>query len=184
MFSYQLEPSLRLELLAPRHAEELFAAVDASREHLSPWMPWVPATRSVADVEAFIGTTREQLASNNGFQTAIRAGEEIVGIIGMHKIDWRNKSTSLGYWLAEASQGRGIMTKACAAYVAHSFTELGLHRIEIRCATENAKSRAIPQRLGFTAEGTIREAESIDGRYLDHVVYGLLSPEWKKTAIG
>lgn len=180
MFAYHLEPNLRLELLAPRHAPELFEAVDANREHLSKWMPWVPATQSVADVEAFIATTLQQVADNSGFQTAIRAGEEIVGVIGMHKIDWRNKSTSLGYWLAEKAQGQGIMTKACAAYISHSFSELGLHRVEIRCATENTKSRAIPERLGFTAEGTVRQVESINGGYLSHVVYSLLSTEWER----
>ncbi|QDU74988.1 Putative ribosomal N-acetyltransferase YdaF [Bremerella volcania] len=181
MFSYHLEPNLRLELLAPRHAQEIFEVVDANREHLRPRMPWVESTQSVANVEAFIATTLQQLAGNSGFQTAIRAGQEIVGVIGMHKIDWQNKSTSLGYWLAQKAQGQGIMTKACAAYISHSFTQLGLHRVEIRCATENTKSRAIPQRLGFTIEGTIREAEAIDGRYLSHVVYGLLSSEWQKT---
>ncbi|PQO26071.1 RimJ/RimL family protein N-acetyltransferase [Blastopirellula marina] len=179
MFSYQLDTNLRLELLTRQHAPELYNAVNENRQHLSPWMPWVATTQSVADVESFIATTRQQMAENNGFQTAIRAGQEIVGVIGMHKIDWPNRSTSLGYWLAEKHQGQGIMTKACSAYITHAFTELDLHRLEIRCATENTRSRAIPQRLGFTQEGTIRSAESIDGRYLDHVVYGLLASEWQ-----
>ena len=150
MFSYRLNANLRLELLAPRHAQELFEAVDENREYLRRWMPWVTSTRTVADVESFIAGTREQIAANSGFQTAIRAGEDIVGTIGMHKIDWQNKSTSLGYWLAEKAQGQGIITRACAAYVTHAFTELNLHRVEIRCATENFKSQAVPKRLGFT----------------------------------
>ncbi|MBI1248633.1 GNAT family N-acetyltransferase [bacterium] len=178
MFPFHLGSGLSLELLEPQHAAEIFAVVDANREHLRPWMPWVDSTVSVADVEAFISTTLTQVANNDGFQTAIRADEKIVGVIGMHKIDWRNKSTSLGYWLAKEAQGKGIMTKTCAAYVAHSFSELGLHRMEIRCATENSRSRAIPQRLGFVSEGTVRDAEWVNGRYVDHVVYGLLSGEW------
>lgn len=182
MFTYRLEPGLTLELLQPRHAAELFDAVDENRDHLSPWMPWVEATKSVADVEAFIATTLRQIADNNGFQTAIRSGEAIVGVIGMHKIDWHNKSTSLGYWLSQDAQRQGIMTKACTAYVSHAFDELRLHRVEIRCATENAKSRAIPKRLGFTNEGVLRQVECINGQYLDHVVYGLLAPEWHKRS--
>ena len=178
MFSYRLNANLRLELLAPRHAQELFEAVDENREYLRRWMPWVTSTRTVADVESFIAGTREQIAANSGFQTAIRAGEDIVGTIGMHKIDWQNKSTSLGYWLAEKAQGQGIITRACAAYVTHAFTELNLHRVEIRCATENFKSQAVPKRLGFTEEAIVRQAECIDDQYLDHVVFGLLKPEW------
>lgn len=179
MFPFQLNAQLRLELLAPRHAPQLFNAVNENRKHLSPWMPWVSSTQSVADVESFIATTCQQLASNNGFQTAILVEQEIVGVIGMHKIEWPNKATSLGYWLAEKHQGQGIMTKACSAYVTHAFTQLNLHRLEIRCATENTRSRAIPQRLGFTQEGTLRAAEAIEGRWLDHVVYGLLATEWR-----
>ena len=49
-----------------------------------------------------------------------------------------------------------------------------LNRIDIRCAVENKRSRAIPERLGFKNEGVIRDAERIDNKYLDHVVYGLL----------
>ena len=184
MFSFRLDSGIRLELLSPRHAQELYEAVDRNREHLRPWMPWVDSTKSVAAIEAFISRTLDQTASNSGFQTAIRSGEQLVGVVGMHGINWANKSTSLGYWLAKEEQGKGTMTKACAAYIAHSFSDLNLHRIEIRCATENLRSRAIPERLGFLSEGIIREAEWVNGAFLDHVVYGLLSTEWTEVSEG
>ena len=178
MFSYRVELGLTLELLALRHAQELFDAVDKNRDHLKPWMPWVGSTKSVDDVKAFITATLGQVANNNGFQTAIRADEKVIGVVGMHKIDWGNRSTSLGYWVSENAQGKGIMTKACAAYLAHAFSELDLHRVEIRCATENSRSRAIAERLGFSSEGIIRDAEWVNGGFVSHVVYGLLSDEW------
>ena len=53
-----------------------------------------------------------------------------------------------------------------------------LHRIEIHCAPENHRSRAIPERLGFREEATLRETELVCGRWLDSVVYGLLAEEW------
>jgi ribosomal-protein-serine acetyltransferase len=145
-------------------------------------MPWVDSTRSVDDVKAFISTTLSQIANNSGFQTAIRSGTKIIGVVGMHKIDWGNKFTSLGYWLANDAQGKGIVTKACAAYITHSFSELNLHRVEIRCATENSRSRAIPERLGFTSEGVARESEWVNDRFVSHVVYGLLSSEWTNNS--
>lgn len=182
MFSFRLGAGLSLELLAPRHAHELYEAVDENRDHLRPWMAWVDSTKSVGDIRAFISTTLDQVANNSGFQTVIRSGEKIVGVVGMHRIDWRNKLTSLGYWLAKDAQGKGVMTQACEAYVAHSFVDLGLHRVEIRCATGNSKSRAIPERLGFVFEGTLREAEWVNGGFVSHAVYGLLSSEWTKAS--
>lgn len=70
------------------------------------------------------------------------------------------------------------MTKACEAMIRYIFEELCLNRIEIRAALTNLKSRAIPERLGFQMEGKIRQAERINDRFVDHIVYGLLKEDW------
>ena len=54
-----------------------------------------------------------------------------------------------------------------------------LNRVEIRAAPENRRSRAIPERLGFTEEGTLRQAERVGERYLDSAVYAMLAEDWK-----
>ena len=69
------------------------------------------------------------------------------------------------------------MTMSVKEMISIGFSDFELNRIEIRCATENVKSRAIPERLGFTQEGTLRSAARIEGGYLDMVVYGLLKSE-------
>jgi ribosomal-protein-serine acetyltransferase len=63
--------------------------------------------------------------------------------------------------------------------VNYGLHDLGLNRVEIRAAEFNTRSRAIPERLGFTQEGIIRQAEWLYDYYVDHVVYGMLSEEWK-----
>ena len=70
------------------------------------------------------------------------------------------------------------MTDACRAVLTHLFRELELHRVEIRCATGNARSAAIAKRLGFTLDGTLREAQLVGGRYHDLLVYGMLRQDW------
>jgi len=103
MFPHRLDSELTLDLLAPRHAQELYDVVDRNRDHLRPWMPWVGSTKSVDDIEAFISTTLAQIASDNGFHTAIRWSGRVVGIVGTHRIDvvysllsseWRKGSAS------------------------------------------------------------------------------------------
>jgi ribosomal-protein-serine acetyltransferase len=62
----------------------------------------------------------------------------------------------------------------------HLFEERRLHRVEIRCATGNTRSCAIPARLGFTREGLMREAVWVNVRWVDLVVWGMLAPDWKR----
>ncbi len=57
------------------------------------------------------------------------------------------------------------------------FDYLSIHKLDVRCAVENKKSRAIPERLGFRNEGIIRQAELVNNIHYDHVAYGLLKQE-------
>jgi ribosomal-protein-serine acetyltransferase len=71
------------------------------------------------------------------------------------------------------------MTAATAALIDWGFTgPWQLHRIQIQAGIGNAPSRAIPERLGFTWEGTRRDAGLIGERFIDLAVYGLLADEW------
>ena len=167
-----------MRLLESADAEELFALIDANREYLARWMPFVGQTRSVADSLGFILAARRQYDENRGLQMAILCGERIVGVAGFHRIDWTTRSTSIGYWLAEADQGAGTMTFAVRALVDYAFRVLRLERIEIRAGTGNERSRAIPARLGFHEEGVVRAAERIGSRVVDHVIYAITGREW------
>jgi ribosomal-protein-serine acetyltransferase len=177
--------SAKLDTLGVRPLEagdaaELYALVKANPD-LEEWMPWA-AEQDLAATERFIAAAEEQLLGENGFQAAIEPKDEIVGVVGFHSIDWVNRKTSIGYWLAEAARGRGIMTTAVRALLDHAFHEWELHRVEIHCAPENHRSRAIPERLGFREEARLRETELVGGRYLDSAVYGMLEGEWDDAA--
>ncbi len=163
-------------------ANEVFALTDGNRAYLRRWLPWLDNIRGVEDTRSFIRAAQVQAAQNNGAQLAIKLQGRIAGIVGHHQIDWRNRLTSLGYWIGETSQGRGLITTACRALIAHAFDEARLNRVEIRCAVGNHRSRAIPQRLGFRQEGLFRDAEWLYGHFVDHVVYAMLVREWETSA--
>ena len=177
-----ISPQCSLVPLELRDADELFRLTDDNRDYLRQWLPWLDSIKRVEDTRAFIRAVQAQAAQNNGAQLAIRLDRGIIGVIGHHQIDWRNRFTSLGYWVGAPHQGRGVVTAACQAVVNHAFDEARLNRVEIRCAVGNRKSRAIPQRLGFRQEGLLRDAEWLYDHFVDHVVYAMLTRDWAVAA--
>lgn len=174
----QIGDRLLLHPLRKEDAPALFALIDNNRGYLKPWMPWVDHTQTVEDSLQFVQDNQERAHRNGGFVTAICYSDRLVGLMDLHAIDWQNRAGALGYWLAKPYQGKGIMTRACRALLTYGFTALNLNRIEISCATENARSQAVAKRLGLTYEGTLREAEWICDRFLDHRLYSMLQRDW------
>jgi ribosomal-protein-serine acetyltransferase len=178
MFQFTVRPGVELRLLEERDTEAVFTRIDRDRAYLREWLPFVEATHAEDDTRSFIRASLEQFASNEGFAAGIWCEEQFAGVIGTRKIDWMNFKVEIGYWIGREFQGRGIMTDACRALVDYVFSKLELNRVEIQCATGNTKSAAIPKRLGFKLEGTRREAEMVNGRYLDLLIFGMLKREW------
>ena len=173
-----VDDEIELHLLVERHADQLFDLVDANRPHLREWLPWVDHERSRKESLAFVQLTFEQFQRNESLTTGVVYHHELVGVIGYHRIDWLNRATMMGYWLAEAFQGKGIITRAAARMTDHALITLGLHRLEIRCAIGNTRSCAIPRRLGFRWEGIARQAEWLYDHFVDLHVFAMLAPDW------
>jgi ribosomal-protein-serine acetyltransferase len=174
MFRALLRPGLDLRLLEERHAPALFAAVHRNREHLREWLPWVDASQTEDDSLSFIRGALDRFASKGEVTAGIWQDGRFCGVIGNHKTDHANRQSEIGYWLAKDAQGQGVMTAACRALTQHLLIELDMNRVEIRCGTANARSNRIPERLGFTCEGVLREAECLYGRYHDLRVWSML----------
>ena len=177
VLSFWIDERRLLRLMEEADAYELYAVVDDNREYLARWMPWAANQTLEATLE-FIRDSRRQLAENQGFQLAIIDGGQIVGVLGFHRVDWENRSTSIGYWIAASYQGQGIVTQAVRALTEHAFSTWRLNRVEIRAGIGNERSRALAIRLGFKEEGILREAERVGERYVDHVVHAMLAADW------
>ncbi len=170
---------LELRPLLLRDAASLFALVEANRSRLRRWLPWPDANRSVVDSRAYILRVRALARLGAGHSYGLWWKGGLVGVAGFVWIDAANQSGAIGYWLGQAAEGQGLMTLAVAALARHGFRTLKLNRIEIRAGVRNRRSRAIPERLGFRHEGTLRQAERLADRWVDHAVYGLLASEWR-----
>jgi ribosomal-protein-serine acetyltransferase len=179
MFHLDLGGGLELRLLRESDAVEVFRATERNRAQLRDWLPWVDRTHSAEVPRQFILKALELYANREGITAGILVDGGLAGTISLHRVDALNHSTSIGYWLDAQHHGRGVMTRACRAMVSHAFAEYGVHRVEIRCAPGNVKSCAIPRRLGFVREGVLREAEWVNDRYLDLVVWGMLAQDWQ-----
>jgi ribosomal-protein-serine acetyltransferase len=172
--------SSHLRPLGEGDAEELHSLIEANRERLRRWLPWA-ATQSLGDTLDFLRRSEAQLAAGDGFQAAIIVEGEMAGVIGYPAVDWQQRATGLGYWLDEKHLGRGTMTAAARVLTDHALSTWELDRVEIRVAAENGRSRAVPERLGFRQERTLRQAELVDGRYLDRVIYSMAAGDWSSA---
>jgi ribosomal-protein-serine acetyltransferase len=186
---FHLPVSEDLSLVAPQllHAKAVYDLIQRDRPYFEAWLSWVERTQTLQDVRRFI---REAQAFNEGGQrltTFVRSKNQIVGSLSFTRLNMRHKKGELGYWLSQPLQGKGLMTESCIKFIDFAFSELKLHRIEIRVLSDNEKSKGIPLRLGFQKEGTLRQAIWLNNRYHDMEIFGLLASQWsnmKKRGVG
>jgi ribosomal-protein-serine acetyltransferase len=173
---WDLDDGVVIRTLTPDDAQELYALVDRNRTRLRPWMAWEPTTKGPADTRAFI---ERALASETDREAnGIWVDHDIAGTIGL-SVNLIDHRAELGYWLDGAAEGRGIITRACRRFMVFAFEELDLHRVELRAAVGNERSRAVAHRLGMVQEGVAREAGHVADGYVDLVSYGILRSEWR-----
>lgn len=174
----QAGAGLELRPVCPQDAEIWFAVIERNLARLREWLPWAGQDFTFDTLRRFLTERERDNAERASLTTGIWHEDALIGSIGLHKIDKWHRSTSIGYWLDAAEEGKGLMSRACRAIVSEAFRNYGMHRIEIRCATANLRSSAIPRRLGFSEEGVLREAEWLHDHYADLRVFSMLEQDW------
>lgn len=184
MFLCEIDNEITLRLLQTKHTDELHSLVKNNLDHLGQWIPWVAYGTSKEQIESYMRSVEEQLKHNSAVHVGIwytcdKAGydDDLVGVVSTSRIDWANKTLSLGYWIEQNAESLSLVSRPVRFLIEFAFNELNMNRIEIRCAPENLASRRIPERLHFTQEGVLREAEQLNGRFVDHVLYSLLASD-------
>jgi ribosomal-protein-serine acetyltransferase len=157
-------------------AADLWAAVEGSRAHLEKWLPWVPFNTDLDASWRYCDASATDWDHTRALRFSIRERKtrSFLGVVGLESLAHLHKSADLGYWLRAEGVRRGFMTEAARATVAWAFRKLEAHRIRVAAATGNTASLGVIRRLGFRFEGTAREAEWCQGRWLDHSLFALL----------
>lgn len=162
-------------------APALMVAVDESREHIRPWLPFWDGHRRIDDsIDYCVKTAAEwQRRESFGGGVFLRADGRLLGGAGVHVRSWPARGFEIGYWLRASATGQGYMREAAAALTSFVFDALGGKRVMIRCDAENHRSARVAGALGYVLEGRFRrDSVSPDGDLRDTLVFSMLREEW------
>jgi ribosomal-protein-serine acetyltransferase len=163
MISLRPTPDIELRPLSDADAPELFAVIDANRDHLQEFLPWVLSTKSEADSLAFIHDSRRHWQAGSGMPFGIFLDGRLVGTVDIKDII-PGRVGEIGYWLAKSATGRGVMLRSAQAVMQYAFEELHLPKLVLYCRPANTRSAGVAHRLGFSLDGTVSKPEPGSGR--------------------
>lgn len=172
---------LVLRCWEPQDAPALKAAIDASRDHLAPWMPW--ARGEPADLQATIALIRAwrgkfDLGQDFVYGIFSREDGRVIGSTGLHT-RVGSDAREIGYWIHVDHIGHGYATEAAAALTRAGFEIDHVQRIDIRVAVGNERSANVPRKLAYTHEATLRRRDPApDGTPRDMMLWTVLADEY------
>jgi ribosomal-protein-alanine N-acetyltransferase len=150
-----------------------------SRDFLKPFEPrWTESDLNPRVFSARLKRGREEARAGTdySFFLFLRAGGEEVLVGGITLSNIRRRAAqfvNLGYWMGKPYAGQGLMTEAVGLIVPFCFETLGLHRIHAAFLPDNMASRRVLEKNGFREEGFAENYLQIDGKWADHVLFGL-----------
>lgn len=154
----------------------------ASRDFLQRWEPtWPRDALTRASFRQRLRQYETERREGTGFTFFIfrRQDDALLGGITLSNIRRGvAQAGTLGYWIGKNHARKGYMTDALARVADHAFTQLNLHRLEAACQPDNVASRELLTNLGFVEEGRARMYLLIDGRWRDHLLFGLVREDF------
>ncbi|MBG9913329.1 acetyltransferase [Bacillus xiamenensis] len=167
----QLETE-RLILRAPHQTGDgniVNQAIRDSFSELKAWLPFAQEMPTVEETEINLRNAHINFLKRESFRFLIfdKNNHNFIGVSSLQRIDWVIPKCEIGYWINTKFSGIGYMTEAVKKLANLGLNDIKFRRIEIRCESANFKSRAIPEKLGFVFEGTLRNDDlSADGSTL------------------
>jgi ribosomal-protein-alanine N-acetyltransferase len=168
-------PRLRLRQFEARDADGLhacFGDADAMRY----WN--FPACKTKAQTERWVRVLGKTSSPYQYLAWAVaeKRSDRCIGMVNYHHREAHDRRLEVGYMLARSHYGRGLMTEAMRALLAHCFAELGVHRVEATIHPDNAASIRLVERLGFRLEGgPLHDYWRVGEGYMSVLIYGLIN---------
>ncbi|RDI45455.1 GNAT family N-acetyltransferase [Falsibacillus pallidus] len=153
----------------PGDGKAVYEAIMASLKELKPWMAFANKEQSIENTEANIRKSHAEFLTREDLRLLVfhKETRAFIASSGLHRINWDIPKFEIGYWIDSRYSGKGYMTEAVEGISDFARRELKAKRIEIRCDSNNVRSRAIPERLGFELEGILKnDSLSIDEQTL------------------
>ena len=166
---------LSLAILVPDDAEAVAQLLVENHHHLAGWFRWATLENATPDVQrARIEALAEE--SDVHYLMRTKADDEPIGILSGHARVGPG-GVELGYWLSASAEGHGYVSEAVARMTRWFLGEGELVRVVIRARPDNARSLAVPRRLGFTREGILRLAYQADDEFWDSESWSMIRGE-------
>lgn len=141
-----------IQQLTEQHASRLFSLVDTNREALRKFW-WEDKTRSPDDSLTYIRQVNSMEATDHIPTRGIFAEELLIGVAGLHSVDWEKRRAEVGYWIGEEYAGRGHVKEAVRQLAGLAFREVGLEELTICTRVSNKASRAVAEGCEFQLTG-------------------------------
>ncbi|MCG5126365.1 50S ribosomal protein L7/L12-serine acetyltransferase [Enterobacter mori] len=167
---------IELRAVEERYTTDLHNLVIKNKTFLQTAFDWAQHVGSEEDTRRNVQSN--QMLHQRGYAKMFLIFHEdaLAGVLSFNAIEPANKTGYIGYWLDEAHQGKGILSRSLQAFMRHYVALKTVRRFVIKCRVDNHSSNAVALRNGFILEGCLREAEYLNGRYDDVNTYARLFP--------
>jgi ribosomal-protein-serine acetyltransferase len=177
LFEKQINDDLSLVIPSLSSASEIFNLIDADREHLRTWLPWVDLTVTIEDTRKNLFERIEKFQKKEQASFYGTLNGDFIASVGF--ISLKDGEGEIGYWLLSQYGGKGLMTTFVRACVDYGFKELNLNKIVIKCAEGNSKSANIAKRIGFIKSEKAEETCIIHGAEYAMLVFTLNREDYR-----
>jgi RimJ/RimL family protein N-acetyltransferase len=170
----------------PGDGAALWEAVEESRTHILAWLPWPDTHKTPADSEAWArrACARWLLREDLNISLWDRATGRFLGGCGLHIRSLDVPCFEIGYWLRASAVGQGYMTDAARLLCRLAFERLSANRVLIQCDARNARSAAIPLRLGFVREAALRnDFRDASGALRDTLIFAMTPGDYERSGM-